>query len=58
MTSDPQPDYLAYLLRLWRRNATANTWQASLESPGTGEQHAFADPEAASDFGSAWETRS
>ena len=50
MASDPQPDYLAYLLRLWRVNAAANTWRASLEDPHTGQQHAFADPEAAFDF--------
>jgi hypothetical protein len=50
MTTEAQPDYLAYLLRLWRVNAAANTWRASLEEPHTGEQRAFASLEALFDF--------
>jgi len=41
-----QPDYLSYLLRLWRTdNARGSTWRASLESPGNGECRAFASLE-------------
>lgn len=37
------PDYLAYLLRLWRmRGEGAAGWRASLVSPGSGERHGFA----------------
>ncbi len=50
MMTEAQPDYLAYLLRLWRVNATVGAWRASLEDPHTGEQHAFASLEALSDF--------
>lgn len=41
--SDEQ-DYLAYLLRLWRTTNDGNlVWRASVESPHTGERHAFAN---------------
>jgi hypothetical protein len=51
MTTEAQPDYLAYLLRLWRVNdAGKPVWRASLESPHSGEQRVFPSPEAAFDF--------
>jgi hypothetical protein len=38
-----QPDYLSYLLRLWRVDGEENAaWRASLESPHTGERRGFA----------------
>lgn len=53
-----QPDYLSYLLRLWRVDGddaaqpTANqaVWRASLENPHTGERKGFASLEALFDF--------
>ena len=39
-----QPDYLSYLLRLWRASGEERAvWRASLESPHTGERRGFAD---------------
>ncbi|MCA9958002.1 MAG: hypothetical protein R3E31_03530 [Chloroflexota bacterium] len=38
------PTYIAYMLRLWREDAT--TWRGTLENPHTGEQHHFATAEA------------
>ena len=35
------PDYLAFLIRLWREDE--NIWRCTLESPHTGERLAFAD---------------
>ena len=41
--SNEQPDYLSYLLRLWRVNGEEEAvWRASLESPHTGECLRFA----------------
>lgn len=41
--SGEQPDYLSYLMRLWRvRDGERTTWRASLESALTGEMHSFA----------------
>ena len=38
-----QPDYLSYLLRLWRVDGEEKAvWRASLESPHTGERRGFA----------------
>lgn len=37
-----QPDYLSYLLRLWREGEGRATWRASLESSHTGERKGFA----------------
>lgn len=38
-----RPDYLSYLLRLWRAgDAEKPVWRASLESPHTGERRGFA----------------
>lgn len=40
--SNEQPDYLSYLLRLWREDSKGPTnWRASLESAITGERHVF-----------------
>lgn len=39
-----QPDYLSYLLRLWRVGRKEEAaWRASLESPYTGERRGFAN---------------
>lgn len=37
-----QPDYHAYLLRLWREGAQ-KPWRAELVSPHTGDRRHFAD---------------
>ncbi len=37
-----QPDYLSYLLRLWRVSEEETSWRASLESSHTGEREGFA----------------
>jgi hypothetical protein len=38
-----QPDYVSYLLRLWRASdGEGAAWRASLESPHTGERRGFA----------------
>ena len=36
-----QPDYLSYLLRLWRVSEEKAAWRASLESSRTGERIGF-----------------
>ncbi len=37
-----QPDYLSYLLRLWRGSDEEEAvWRASLQSPHTGERRGF-----------------
>jgi hypothetical protein len=36
-----QPDYLSYLLRLWRMKGGAAAWRGSIESPHTGERMGF-----------------
>jgi len=47
-----QPEYLSYLLRLWRTEGVgqAAIWRASLEDPHTGELHNFAGLEEAVNF--------
>jgi hypothetical protein len=52
-----QPDYLSYLLRLWRvsedqgvQRGDAANWRASLESPHSGERVGFAGLEELFDF--------
>jgi hypothetical protein len=46
-----QPDYLSYLVRLWRVSAGgATTWRASVECPHTGEQVGFAGVQDLFDF--------
>ena len=41
-----QHRYLSYLLRMWQTSDGKKTvWRASLQSPGTGEQHGFANLE-------------
>jgi len=45
-----QPDYLSYLLRLWREGEGKTTWRASLESSHTGEQKGFANLDDLFDF--------
>ncbi len=47
MMSEEQPDYIAYLLRLWRTGGQAGgAWRASIEDPHTGERRGFASLEA------------
>ena len=42
--TDQLPDYMAFLLRLWRVDEVDGVqWHASLEEPGTGERRGFAD---------------
>lgn len=53
-----QPDYLGYLVRLWRANESRESqasaekpvWRASIEDPHTHEQAGFASLEALFDF--------
>jgi hypothetical protein len=51
-----QPDYLSYLLRLWREEnhrapgADKTIWRASLESAHTGEKRTFASLSDLFDF--------
>ena len=41
MTNRPPPDnYLSYLVRLWRSDATT-VWRATLQDPHTGEHFRF-----------------
>ena len=35
-------NYISYLLRMWRSGPGETAWQASLESPLTGERQGFA----------------
>jgi hypothetical protein len=56
-----QPEYLSYLLRLWRVSGQGEsqsplpkaTWRASLEDPHTGERQGFASLDALVEF--LWE---
>jgi hypothetical protein len=47
-----QPEYLSYLLRLWRTEGVgqAATWHASLEDPRSGDSYYFASLEEAVGF--------
>ena len=46
-----RPDYLAYLLRLWRASGEEGAvWRASLQSPRTGERIGFASLDELFDF--------
>ena len=46
-----RPEYLAYLLRMWRVQEDGGShWRASLERPGDGQQLAFPDLEQAFDY--------
>lgn len=46
-----QPDYLSYLLRLWRVTIAGQiVWRGSLECPHTGERLGFAGPDSLWDF--------
>ena len=45
-----QPDYLSYLLRLWRVSEEKAAWRASLESSHTGERQGFASLDDLFDF--------
>ncbi|MFL7794269.1 MAG: hypothetical protein AB8I69_19155 [Anaerolineae bacterium] len=40
--SKKQPDYISYLLRVWRSNGGEKDWRASLQNPHTGECMGFA----------------
>jgi hypothetical protein len=44
VTDEKPGPYVAYMLRLWQVDGKMGpVWRASLESPHTGERHAFAD---------------
>jgi hypothetical protein len=44
MEDKERPEYLSYLLRLWRVSGEDKAvWRASLESPHTGERRGFGD---------------
>ena len=46
-----QPDYLSYLLRLWRvSSAEKAIWRASLQSSETGERQGFPSLDELFDF--------
>jgi hypothetical protein len=46
-----QPDYLSYLLRLWRvSDGEAPTWRALLKSSQTGQQVGFGSVDALFDY--------
>ena len=49
-SSKEPPDYLSYLLRLWRVSEDKTVWRASLESSYTGERKGFADINDLFDF--------
>lgn len=38
---EESPEYISYLLRLWRVSGEVKTWRASLESPFTHESRGF-----------------
>lgn len=46
MTTEERPDYLSYLLRLWRINGEGRDWRISIVSPHTGECKNFTSLEA------------
>jgi len=46
MRTQPEPDYFACLLRVWRDGAES-PWRASVEDPRTGESKHFASPQQA-----------
>ena len=51
MTHEPNDDYLAYMLRLWRVNPEAGpVWRASLEDSLTGDRLGFAGLEELFEF--------
>ena len=46
-----QRRYLSYLLRMWQTSdGKGALWRASLQSPGSGEQHGFASLEELTEF--------
>jgi hypothetical protein len=45
-----QPDYLSYLLRLWRVNQGEEGWRASLESVHTAERMGFSNLDGLFDY--------
>jgi len=49
MEREKTPNYLAYLLRLWRENDSA-PWRATLEDSRTGERIGFAGPKQLAAF--------
>ncbi|MCL4867531.1 MAG: hypothetical protein KJ063_01065 [Anaerolineae bacterium] len=44
MPNQKMPDYIAYLVRLWREDD--KTWRGTLEDPHTGQRYVFAEVEA------------
>ena len=49
MPEEP-PEYLSYLLRVWRVSGEEETWRASLESPLTHEFRGFGSLDELFDF--------
>jgi hypothetical protein len=49
MTEPIDPNYFAFMLRVWREEAQ-DRWRASLEDPRSGERQVFADFEQMLDF--------
>ena len=49
MTETIDPNYFAFMLRVWREEAQ-DRWRASLEDPRSGERRVFADLETMLDF--------
>jgi hypothetical protein len=43
--AETRPDYLSFLLRLWRESGEEAVWRASLEDSHTGERMGFASLE-------------
>jgi hypothetical protein len=51
MVSDERPEYLAYLLRMWRVDEDGGShWRASLERPSNGERLIFTSLETLFEF--------
>lgn len=49
MSNDPVPNYLAYLVRLWRSEETG-VWHATLQDPHSGQQFRFESVASLFDF--------
>ena len=49
MTRNSDPNYFAFMLRVWREEAQER-WRASLEDPQNGDRRVFADLETMFEF--------
>jgi hypothetical protein len=50
ISSEGQPAYHSYMLRLWLEDKQSGTWRMSLENAHTGEQRGFAGLDALFEF--------